>query len=176
MYNIQVLTSVNFDNAILDSFERRQETTQVLVMDSNRLLEKEDHFEDDWTLERKRDIVSHFKSTITHGGVVILAQREKDVLGFAVIEPETFGERSTYRELSYIHTSFPSRGIGIGRHLFAEAKKAAKQLGVEKLYIGAHPSVETQNFYKRMGCVLAEEINHTIYEREVRDIQLEVRV
>ncbi|MCA0173995.1 GNAT family N-acetyltransferase [Bacillus sp. RAR_GA_16] len=176
MVNIQALTSVNFSDEILDSFERKQETTQVMVVDSNRLLKKEERFEDDWTLERKREIVTHFKSTIAQGGVVILAQREKDVLGFAVIEPETFGECSTYRELSYLHTSFPSRRMGIGRRLFNEAKKTAKQLGVAKLYIGAHPSVETQSFYKRMGCVLAEEINPTIYKREVRDLQLEVRV
>ncbi|WP_226659012.1 GNAT family N-acetyltransferase [Pseudalkalibacillus hwajinpoensis] len=176
MYTIHVLTTATFNNSILDSFERKQKTTHVLMMESNRLLEKEDQFEDDWTTERKREIVTHFKSTIAHGGVVILAEQEKNVIGFAVVESETFGERSTYRELSYIHISLPFRGMGIGRKLFIEAKKVAKQLGVEKLYIGAHPSVETQNFYKNMGCVIAEEINPAIYERETRDIQLEVKL
>ena len=176
MYDIQVLTSDTFTDTILDSFERKQTTTNVLVMESNRLLEKEDRFVDDWTLERKRAIVAHFKTTMARGGSVLIAKQEMNVLGFAVIEPETFGERSTYRELSYIHTSLPFRGMGIGRNLFIKAKKVAKQVGVEKLYIGAHPSVETQNFYQHMGCVIAEEINPCIYEREPRDIQLEVSV
>ena len=175
MYTIHVLTTAKFNDSILDSFERKQKTTHVLMMESNRLLEKEDQFEDDWTTERKREIVTHFKSTIAHGGVVILAE-EKNVIGFAVVESETFGERSTYRELSYLHISLPFRGMGIGRKLFIEAKKVAKQLGVEKLYIGAQPSVETQNFYSNMGCVIAEEINPAIYEREARDIQLEVKL
>ena len=174
MGNIKVLTSVDVNESILDSFERNQKTTKVLVFESNSLIEKEDRFEDDWTVERKREIVNHFKSTIANGGAVIVVEQEMKVLGFAVIEAETFGELSTYRELSYIHTSLPFRGMGIGRKLFVKAKEVAKQLGVEKLYIGAHPSVETQRFYSRMGCVIAKEVNHEIYERETRDIQLEI--
>ncbi|WP_273833953.1 GNAT family N-acetyltransferase [Guptibacillus sedimenti] len=174
MDTIRVLQSIDFEDSILDSFERKQETTQVLVVESNRLNEKEDRFEDDWTIERKREIVNHFKSTITCGGAVIVAEQGNKVLAFAVIEAETFGERSTYRELSYVHTSLPYRGMGIGHRLFVKAKDIAKQLGVEKLYIGAHPSVETQRFYKRMGCIIAKEMNREIYEREMRDIQLEI--
>lgn len=174
MDTIRVLQSINFDDSILDTFERKQETTKVLVVESNRLNEKEDRFKDDWTIERKREIVNHFKSIITCDGAVIVAEQESKVLGFAVIEAETFGERSTYRELSYMHTSFPYRGMGIGRRLFVKAKDIAKQLGVKKLYIGAHPSVETQRFYKEMGCMIAKEMNHEIYERETRDIQLEI--
>ena len=174
MDKIRVLQSIDFEDSILDSFERKQETTMVLVIESNTLNEKEDRFEDDWTIERKREIVNHFKSTITCGGAVIVAEQGSKVLGFAVIEAETFGERSTYRELSYIHTSLPYRGMGVGRRLFVKAKELAKQLGVDKLYIGAHPSVETQSFYKSMGCMIAKETNSEIYERETRDIQLEI--
>ncbi|MYL65143.1 GNAT family N-acetyltransferase [Bacillus hwajinpoensis] len=174
MDTIRILQSIDFEDSILDTFERKQETTKVLVVESNSLNEKEDRFVDDWTIERKREIVNHFKSTIASGGAVIVAEQGSKVLGFAVIEAKTFGERSTYRELSYIHTSLPYRGMGIGRRLFVKAKEVAKQLGVEKLYIGAHPSVETQRFYKSMGCMIAKEMNCEIYERETRDIQLEI--
>ncbi len=176
MVQITVLTSVDLNDHMLDSFERYQETKNVMVYESNNLTEKEDPFLDDWTIERKREIVNHFRSTIDCGGAVIVAKHEKEVVGFAVIEPESFGETSVYRELSYIHTSFPFRGMGIGRSLFIKTKEVAKQLGATKLYIGAHPSVATQRFYANMGCVLAEEINHDIYQREIRDIQLEISV
>ncbi|MGE6204550.1 GNAT family N-acetyltransferase [Guptibacillus hwajinpoensis] len=174
MYKVKQLHSSDLHDHMLDSFERKQITTNVWVVESNDFIEMKDRFEDDWTIERKREIVDHFKSTIARGGSVIVAEQDMNVYGFAVIEAETFGEFSAYRELSYIHVSLPFRGKGIGRKLFIKAQEVAKQLGVDKLYIGAHPSVETQEFYRRMGCVIAEEIYHEIYERETRDIQLEI--
>ncbi|WP_206759463.1 GNAT family N-acetyltransferase [Pseudalkalibacillus hwajinpoensis] len=174
MYKVKKLHLSDLHEHMLDSFERRQVTTNVWMVESNDFIEKEDRFVDDWSIERKREIVNHFKSTIARGGSVIVAEQDMNVIGFVVIEAETFGELTAYRELSYIHVSLPFRGMGIGRKLFIKAQEVAKQLGVDKLYIGAHPSVETQEFYKRMGCVIAEEIYHEIYQRETRDIQLEI--
>ena len=51
------------------------------------------------------------------------------------------------------------RGNGIGKKLFLEAKQWAKQRGAKKLYISAHSSVESQAFYKAMGCVEAKVYN-----------------
>ncbi|MBO0991517.1 GNAT family N-acetyltransferase [Bacillus sp. SD088] len=159
---------------MLDSFERFQRTTRVLFNDQGTLIENEDLFEDNWTLEKKRQIVEHFKQTIKKGGAVVIAKQEAQLIGFAVIEAVPFGSESIYRELSFLHVTRPARGQKIGEYLFLKAKEAAKLLGAEKLYIGAHPSVETQNFYHKMGCVLAAEINEFIYKREISDIQLEV--
>jgi predicted N-acetyltransferase YhbS len=131
-------------------------------------------FEDDWTLERKREIVQHFKQTIEDGGAVIVAKQGIELIGFAVVEAEHFGNESLHRELSFLHVTRSTRGQKVGKQLFQNAKKIAKSLGAEKLYIGSHPSVETQNFYRKMDCVLAVEINDFIYKREIRDIQLEV--
>ena len=36
---------------------------------------------------------------------------------------------------------------------FANIKEWAKQKGAKKLYISAHSAVESQAFYKSMGCV-----------------------
>ncbi|MFP3489107.1 hypothetical protein R0K20_16030, partial [Staphylococcus sp. SIMBA_130] len=89
MDTIRVLQSIDFEDSILDTFERKQETTNVLVVESNSLNEKEDRFEDDWTIERKREIVNHCKATIASGGAVIVAEQGSKVFGFAVIEAET---------------------------------------------------------------------------------------
>ncbi|TKD72244.1 GNAT family N-acetyltransferase [Pseudalkalibacillus hwajinpoensis] len=159
---------------MLDSFNRYQVTNKVLVNELGKLIEKEDRFEEDWSLSRKREIVNHFNYVMEHGGAVIIVTRETFVVGFAVIEPGEFGQTFRYRELSYIHVSSEVRGDGIGKELFKKTLVIAKLLGAEKLYIGAHPSIEAQRFYSRMGCVLAEEINEDIYLREPRDIQLEV--
>ncbi|WLR47473.1 GNAT family N-acetyltransferase [Halobacillus litoralis] len=172
--NIFQLKAVDLDNHMLDSFDRYQKTDRVMVFQADTLNEESNGFEEDWTVENKRTIVHHFRLVVKNGGAVIAALKERHVHGFAVIEPDTFGEKSTYRELSYIHVSREVRGTGIGRLLFQKAGQVAKASGAEKLYIGAHPSVETQEFYQKMGCVPAQELNSSIYFREPRDIQLEI--
>ncbi|WP_270181096.1 GNAT family N-acetyltransferase [Alkalihalobacillus sp. CinArs1] len=173
MLTIKQITPSDLYPSMLDTFNRNQETSRVLVNENGSLVEKEDHFKDKWSLTRKREIVQHFRDVTEGGGAVIIANMDTTVVGFAVIESEVFGDRSRYRELSYIHVSSEHRGNGIGRKLFNVVTNVAKQLGAEKLYIGAHPSIETQRFYFSMGCVLAEEMNEDIYNREPLDLQLE---
>ena len=71
------------------------------------------------------------------------------------------------------HISEDMRRKGIGRTLFLAAKEWAKQKGAKKLYISAHSAVESQAFYKSMGCVEAEVYNKKHVEDEPYDCQLE---
>ncbi|MGP4070855.1 GNAT family N-acetyltransferase [Halobacillus sp. B29] len=162
--------------AMLDSFERYQKTDSVLVECNGGFYEKCDRFEDNWSINHKRDIVRHFSQVIANGGSVLLVEDNNEIIGFAVIESVEFGETAVYRELSYFHINQKHRGKGIGKELFAKVREVAKEMGAEKLYIGAHPSIETQNFYMKRGCILAEEINQEIYRREPRDLQLEIKL
>ncbi len=61
----------------------------------------------------------------------------------------------------------------MGRRLFAMACAWAKAHGAKKLYISAHSAVETQAFYRAVGCVDALEPNCAHVEREPYDCQLE---
>ncbi|MGI5839370.1 MAG: GNAT family N-acetyltransferase [bacterium] len=173
MIKIHDLPSENVTPAMLDSFDRSQKTTRILVNEGGGLTEKEAAFEDRWSLEKKRELTGHFARTLADGGAVIVAERENEVIGFAVVEAPAFGEKAVYRELSFLHVTRPDRGRGIGKRLFQQAKAAARQMGAARLYISAHPAVETQRFYRKMGCVPAQEINEDIYRREPYDIQLE---
>jgi ribosomal protein S18 acetylase RimI-like enzyme len=173
MITIQSLTLQDIDDTMLNEFDRSQQTTRVLYAQGEELLEKEDCFDDDWSSDQKREITSHFRKVLQMGGSVIAAFEKSDMASFAVIEGDRFGSRNQYVELSFIHVSREFRGRGIGEELMNAAKVEAKQLGAFKLYISAHPSVRTQAFYKKTGCVLAAEVNGEIYQREPRDIQLE---
>lgn len=93
--------------------------------------------------------------------------------GFVSVEPELFGGVQKYVDLSSIHVSQDMRGRGIGRALFLAAKEWAKAHGALKLYISAHSAVESQAFYKAMGCVEAEVYNQAHVEKEPYDCQLE---
>ena len=43
----------------------------------------------------------------------------------------------------------------------------------KKLYISAHPNVDTYKFYMHVGCKLATQIIKEQYDKEPRDLQLE---
>lgn len=171
MIGTRCLAKEQIHSDMLDDFVRFQRTEKVITETSGEFVERTDEFEDDWTIEDKRRIVEHFSSVIENGGAVVVAEVDYKVIGFSVIEAEPFDE---YRELSYIHVSAPYRGLGVGKALMDETKKQAVILGAKKLYIGAHPSIETQAFYRKVGCVPAEKINESIYDREPRDVQLEL--
>ena len=85
----------------------------------------------------------------------------------------TDGGKCRYADLSCIHVSADCRGEGLGRLLFLKAAESAVELGAEKLYISAHSSVESQAFYRSMGCAEAEEYNARHVELEPCDCQLE---
>ncbi|MDE7266162.1 MAG: GNAT family N-acetyltransferase, partial [Lachnospiraceae bacterium] len=78
-----------------------------------------------------------------------------------------------YLDLSSIHVSEDMRGQSIGKALFTAAKEWAKNKGARKLYISAHSAVESQAFYKAMGCVEAQVYNQKHVEAEPYDCQLE---
>ncbi len=69
------------------------------------------------------------------------------------------GSNLQYMDLSSIHVSQDVRGQGIGKTLFSIAKRFAQENNAKKLYISAHSAVETQAFYRAMGCKEATEYN-----------------
>lgn len=50
----------------------------------------------------------------------------------------------------------------------------AKEWGADKIYICAGSAEETIAFYYAIGCSEAKEVNRALYEKDTRDIQLEV--
>lgn len=86
---------------------------------------------------------------------------------------EKIGENKEYMDLTNIHVSEDVRRRGIGKKLFEEATFWAQKQGAEKIYISAHSAVESQAFYKAMGCVEAKQYQQKHVEQEPFDCQLE---
>ena len=86
---------------------------------------------------------------------------------------EKIGAKKEYMDLTNIHVSEDMRRREIGKELFEEAVFWAKKQGAEKLYISAHSAVESQAFYKAMGCVEAKQYQQKHVEEEPFDCQLE---
>lgn len=130
-------------------------------------------FIDDWTQADYDKLVDCLRNTVSTGGLVMGAFAQGRLKGFVSVEPDRFGKNREYLDLSSIHVSEDMRGKGIGRALFRSAMRWAKEQGAEQLYISAHSAVESQAFYRAMGCVEAKECHRGHVEKEPCDCQLE---
>lgn len=134
---------------------------------------KDDPFIDDWSEEDYNFLVTCLQNTIRTEGVVIGAFYQNELKGFVSVESELIGEKKEYLDLTSIHVSEDMRGQGGGRELFSRAAAWAKAHGGKKLYISAHSAVETQSFYRNLGCTEAVEYQISHVEQEPYDVQME---
>ena len=119
------------------------------------------------------NVVTGLANCIDQGGVAIGAFSDNDIIGFASIQNGLFGINGDYLQLEMLHVSYEYRNKGIGKSLFHIICAEAKTFGARKLYISAHPSAETQAFYKAIGCIEAVEINKKLFDEEPFDCHLE---
>lgn len=171
--DLRILKEADLHSSILEKFNRYQITKRVKYKVDDKFLFKDDHFIDHWDEEKKKEVIKSLKDCISMGGFVIGAFKNNQLIGFTNVENKILGEKYKYVELPYIHVSSEYRNHGIGKMLFNLCCEKARELGAQKLYIGAHPSEESQGFYESVGCVYAEEIIKEISDREPLDIQLE---
>lgn len=158
---------------LFKDFIRRQKVTKCWRRVNGEWVIKDDPFIDDWTEEEYGELVSLLRRTLDRGGFVYGAFCDNLLKGFVSVEAGLFCPEQRYLDLSSIHVSEDMRGRGIGKALFLAAKKWAKSKGAAKLYISAHSAVESQAFYKAMGCVEAQVYQKEHVEREPYDCQLE---
>lgn len=158
---------------LFKDFIRHQVVTECWRREKGKWVIKRDPFIDDWSSEDYVFLVSCLKNTVKTGGFVYGAFCEEVLKGFVSVEGEIFGGEQGYIDLSSIHVSEEKRGTGIGKSLFLAAKDFAKKKGAKKLYISSHSAVESQAFYKKMGCAEAEVYNEEHVEKEPFDCQLE---
>lgn len=154
-------------------FIRRQIVTKCWRKEAGKWIIKDDPFIDDWSQEDYDFLVECLKKTAEKGGLVLGGFLQGELKGFASVEAAAWGKEKQYLDLTSLHVSQDMRGKGIGKALFLKAAAWAKEKGVKKLYISAHSAVETQGFYRSLGCVDAEEVNKEHVEREPFDCQLE---
>ena len=158
---------------IFSAFIRLQVVTKCWRKIDGRWVIKDAPFIDDWSEEDCLQGVAHLNDLLAHGGFVMGAFNNGELKGFVSVDARPIGGRGEYLDMTNIHISADLRGHGIGRHLFNSAADWARAQGAEKLYISAHSAVESQAFYKAMGCVDAQYISKRHAEKEPYDRQLE---
>lgn len=167
------LTIMEIDRSLFCYFDRYQEVTQCWRKQDGHWVIEDVAFIDQWNEQNYEALAACLKETIKTSGVVFGAFEDGMLKGFASVEGNLFGSRKEYLDLSNIHVSRDARSHGIGKRLFLMAAEWAKARGAAKLYISAHSSVESQAFYRAMGCVEATEYDAIHAENEPFDCQME---
>lgn len=170
------LAADDMDLSLFAFFDRTQIVTKCWRKIDGKWVIKDVPFVDNWSEKEYQEGVQYLRNLILSNGYVVGALDHGQFKGFASVEPDLFGTHAKYMNLSNLHVSRERRGQGIGRKLFALAKAWAIQHGAQKLYISAHSSVESQAFYKAMGCVEAVEYHKQLAEKEPCDCQLECKL
>lgn len=173
MLEYRALKEQELERSLFSRFVRRQEVTHCWRKVDGQWTVLPIAFIDDWSGEAYEFLVRCLKNTLATGGMVYGAFLDGQLKGFTSLEAKPLGSRGQYIDLSSIHVSQDCRGRGMGRVLFSMAKDWARSNGGEKLYISAHSCVESQAFYKAMGCVEAEEYDPKHTTAEPCDCQLE---
>lgn len=164
------------DRKLFDGFIRHQRVINCWRKEEGQWVIRESPFVDDWTETDYLFLIRCLRRTADSGGFVYAAFVEGGLKGFISVEPALFGGEQQYLDLSSLHVSEDMRRTGIGRSLFSTAKTWAKKQGARKLYISAHSAVESQAFYKAMGCIEAKVYHQGHVEAEPCDCQLECEI
>lgn len=169
---VKSLTHENFHVDSLDNFIRRQEVDECWRCVNSEWQLVSNPFTEEWDAAHLRAEAADLQRTIDEGIPAIGAFDGERIIGFAQLG-ECLGSRNQYIELTGLHVSEPWRGRGIGRRLFAAVCDAARSRGMDKLYISAHSSKESQAAYRALGCVYAEEVDPIRAAKEPCDVQME---
>lgn len=161
---------------LFNGFIRHQVVTKCWRRENGEWIIKDAPFIDDWTEEDYQTLIVCLKNTVCSGGFVYAAFYDGELKGFVSVESDFLGEKQKYLDLSSIHVSEDWRGMGIGKMLFQAAKNWAVNRRADKLYISAHSAVESQSFYRKMGCTEAKIHVQKHVDEEPFDCQLECKL
>jgi predicted N-acetyltransferase YhbS len=154
--------------------DRREVIERVYHLRDGRLVLEPEFFDmQGWPPGEARLYTPLLLDCFDRGGYFCGAFDGDALAGVAVLESRFIGRRGDQLQLKFMHISRPYRRTGLGRTLFERAAQRAREMGAKKLYISATPSENTIDFYMRLGCMLASEIDAELFALEPDDIHLE---
>lgn len=148
----------NLTPELFDGFQRTQEVSRCWQRNAGGwVLRAVCPFTEEWHAAEYIKLTGLLKKTVQAGGAVLGYFQGRRLVGFASLEGINLEGCGRCLQMSSLHVSRDCRNRKFGRRLFAAVVAVARARGAEKLYISAHPSAETQRFYRAVGCVDAGE-------------------
>ena len=162
---------------LLWQIDRREIIENIYYLRNGELVLVPEHFDmQGWPPGEAEHYTSILTDCYDHGGIFWGAFEEGQIVGAAILENKFIGSKHDTLQLKFLHVSRDQRKHRLGSRLFNLAVEKAKALGASKLYISATPSENTINYYRRLGCVLATEIDPELFALEPEDIHLEYKI
>jgi N-acetylglutamate synthase-like GNAT family acetyltransferase len=177
MIEIKELFIQDINDHILDNINRYQKVIKHWTNKNGNWELINEEYVVDWDKENKQRKIQQFTSILENKtGHFFGAFYENKLIGFSVLLNERFGSNNQYIQLKFLYVSNDYRYKGIGKRLFQLCVEKAKRMDVEKIYICANDSEETQKFYLNIGCKDAEEIIQKLYNEKRYDRHIEYKV
>jgi len=154
--------------------DRSEVIDKIYYLREGELVLEPEHYEmNGWPPGEPEQYTPIFMNCFDHGGHFWGAFAGDLLIGVSVLNNHFIGGRQDTLQMRFLHVSKNFRKQGLGKRLFLLAAQQAVEMEAKKLYVSATPSMNTVNFYLRLGCVLATEINQELFELEPEDIHLE---
>jgi len=154
--------------------DRREIVQNIYYPNDGKLVLKPDYFDiQGWPPGEAERYTPILQDCHDRGGSFWGAFENDMLVGVAILESKFIGSCQKTLQLKFLHVSHDYRKRGIAAALFKIAVEKAWVLAAKKLYISATPSEHTINYYMRLGCVLATEIDPDLFALEPEDIHLE---
>lgn len=157
--------------------DRREVVENIYYFRDGELILKADYFDiQGWPPGESDHYTPILLDCYDRGGTFWGAFENDKLVGVGILESKFIGAQQDTLQLKFLHVSRDYRQQGLGTTLFNMAVEKAKTLGAKKLYISATPSENTVDYYLRLGCALAMEIDPELFALEPEDIHLEYMI
>jgi predicted N-acetyltransferase YhbS len=154
--------------------DRREVIENIYYLREGKLVLEPEHYEmQGWPPGEAEHYTPILLDCYERGGIFWGAFEDEKLIGVAILESKFIGSQQDTLQLKFLHVSRDFRKQGIASKLFKLAIEKARAMGAKKLYISATPSEHTVNYYMRLGCVLAKEVDPELFALESEDIHLE---
>ena len=99
-----------------------------------------------------------------------------EIVGVVVLDSRLLGPERDMLQMMFLHVGKSRRKTGLGKRLFNIAVNRAREMGAATMYISSMPSENTVNFYRHMGCRVAEHPVQELFEMEPEDIHMKYSI
>jgi len=154
--------------------DRREVIDNIYYLRDGKLILESEHYDmHGWPPGEPEYYTLILVDCFDRGGYFCGAFEGDLLIGTVVLENRFIGREKDTLQRKFLHVGKSARKQGLGKKLFMLAAEKAVELGAKKIYISATLSENTVNFYMRVGCVLATEIDEELFALEPEDIHLE---
>jgi predicted N-acetyltransferase YhbS len=155
------------------SIDRCEVIENIYYLEDGELVLREEYYDmQGWPPGEAEQYTPILLDCFDRGGTFYGAFENGELVGVVVLESKFIGKDEDQLQLVFLQVSRDFRGNGLGRTLFEKAVKRARELNAKALYVSATPSENTINFYRRMGCVVTEDVDPELFALEPEDIHL----